>query len=103
MGTLKRRIEEMERLQLKRHLELAAKKACWDPVRRELRTGRNGNVILVLRDPENLAPEDCTRVESPTDGKGPNLILPQPRQPTTVEPQQQVTYGGLDEPEEGNG
>jgi hypothetical protein len=93
MPTLKRRIQELEQLQLAHHRDLAAKyPGCLISSR---------GVIVILPDPEP-EPENRTVVEAPADGKSPIRILPEPSQPTTVEPQR-VTYGGLDEPEEGNG
>ena len=94
MATLKRRIEELERIQSTHHRGFAARHPGWVINRR--------GVILILPDPEP-EPENRTVVDAPADGKGPILILPGPSPPTRVEPQQRLTYGGLDEPKEGNG
>jgi len=93
MASLKRRVEELERLRPRHHRGFAAKyPGCVISPR---------GVIVVLPHP-GIEPENRTAVEAHADGKGPILILPDASPPTTVEPQR-VTDGGLDEPEEGNG
>ena len=69
MATLKRRIEEMERLQRCR-----SKLRCNIPGA----VVTPGGVILILPDPgpPDPTPEERTAVEPPARGEGPILILP---------------------------
>jgi hypothetical protein len=83
MPSLRRRVEEMERLQLKRRLERKVKRS-FDPSTGLVFAGRNGNVILVLPHPDP-EPEDRMPAGLPSDGTGPILVLPDRPQSITEE------------------